>query len=155
MKRAEIIRRLRRGSLSCAALSGRSVSGGLLASLDDDSLVAIAEWLGIEVEPDDEPLPDTMWFHGGCIGGGVAGAPYLRTFYDYALDRRVAQALVDAYNNRPRWRPAEERPPGVGTHVASTVSSYYTVCYWDGVRWSYRNGDTAIVIGWILTEPHR
>lgn len=67
MKRSEIIRRLREGRLGGA--NGRSVSGGLLAGLTDESLLHIADWLGVVVEPDGPALPASLAVHATWKGG--------------------------------------------------------------------------------------
>jgi hypothetical protein len=119
VKRSEVIRRL--GPAMDEAVKGSLYVAGAL-HINEAALSAIATALGIEVEPDEEPLPERLepagfpwpaswpasrdvaipeegwWFASVTKPGGgweaLIASPH----------KGLADALISAYNERPRWR---------------------------------------------------
>lgn len=118
MKRSEIIRRLREGRCLDGE-RGRSVSGGLLAELADESLLHIADWLGVAVEPDEPALPDRLNItvhrnhdsHGPAytLAETLAEDSVSVTVCGPTMEfcKQLADALVAAYNARPLFSRQE------------------------------------------------
>jgi hypothetical protein len=131
VKRSEVIRRL--GPAMDEAVKGSLYVAGAL-HINEAALSAIATALGIEVEPDEEPLPERLepagfpwpaswpasrdvaipeegwWFASVTKPGGgweaLIASPH----------KGLADALISAYNGRPRWRTGVPERDGVHRH---------------------------------------
>jgi hypothetical protein len=111
LKRGEVIRRCREGRIGG---EWWSASGGLLVNLTEDSLLALATALGIEVEPDEEPLPERLVLSARDEYGPPSpersrrdfngNEGHILVFSRAGNARRLLDALISAYNERPRWR---------------------------------------------------
>lgn len=115
MKRSEIIRRVNDGMNT----HPHRIFPPARFELGDDNCVAVAEALGVTVEPDEPPLPDRLEMAmGGEMQGGYAESTVdgvlilVRGLADNRADRALLNALVAAYNDRPppfhlpRFEPA-------------------------------------------------
>ena len=98
MKRSEVIRRAR----EVACEPPRTVF------LGDDVLVDLATALGIEVEPDEEPLPDRLEYYAGgtSIDGIRPGYSYRRTVGGITVRRLVVRRAARRPPPRIRLAPS-------------------------------------------------
>jgi hypothetical protein len=146
MKRSEVIRRGREGH---PAGPTRSAGGGLLATLTDDSLLALATALGIEVEPDEVPLPERLVLSARDEYGPSGPERSMRDFngngghilvFSRAGNAKaLLDALISAYNERPRWRTGE--PEGAGWYLVYTEDGALEVDHFDDGEWAYGYGE--------------
>jgi hypothetical protein len=124
MKRSEILKRARNGEPPCDP-----------NWLPDEALLVIATALGIEVEPDEEPLPERLSLirqpalDKGCHEGYFIGDAEREDFPTGVLaavvlnggrpsvpfSRALLDALISAYNERPKWRTGV--PPSDGMYL--------------------------------------
>jgi hypothetical protein len=147
VKRSEVIRRL--GPAMDEAVKGSLYVAGAL-HINEAALSAIATALGIEVEPDEEPLPERLepagfpwpaswpasrdvaipeegwWFASVTKPGGgweaLIASPH----------KGLADALISAYNERPRWRTGVPERDGeyivmgpISTEVVTRLSGWW------------------------------
>jgi hypothetical protein len=111
VKRSEVTRRL---APSLKSLIDRSILERGVLFTEEGAIESIATALGIEVEPDEEPLPERL---GMTVAKGRFGytalsdedSIYVTTTDPDRVtpaDRSLAllDALISAYNERPRWR---------------------------------------------------
>jgi hypothetical protein len=124
MKRSEILKRARNGEPPWDP-----------NWLPDEALLGIATALGIEVEPDEEPLPERLSLirqpalDKGCHEGYFIGDAEREDFPTGVLaavvlnggrpsvpfSRALLDALISAYNERPKWRTGV--PPSDGMYL--------------------------------------
>jgi hypothetical protein len=116
MKRSEILKRARNGEPPCDP-----------NWLPDEALLVIATALGIEVEPDEEPLPERLASHSGATSMDGISPGYSYRQVGNGVEVRVSSrqpgmwcdalldALISAYNERPKWRTGV--PPSDGMYL--------------------------------------
>lgn len=148
MKRAEVIRRL----------EGVAYEGdGETTAGYENKCVAYARALGIEVEPDEDPLPDvlytTVWLRGGRRPGQVVHLcnDEWHVSFDGLNAAAVSclQTLAQAYNNRPRWRT--ETPALGADYLVKTTDGECVVARYINVGLGYWNRPD--VVAWMPLPP--
>jgi hypothetical protein len=151
MKRSEILKRARNGEPPCDP-----------NWLPDEALLVIATALGIEVEPDEEPLPERLSLirqpalDKGCHEGYFIGDAEREDFPTGVLaavvlnggrpsvpfSRALLDALISAYNERPKWRTGV--PEESGAYIVAGPIAVEAVEYdAEDRRWSYLNTPTS------------
>jgi hypothetical protein len=138
MKRSEVIRRLDTvfGNVGCAC------SQCPRCETNDDDLARAATALGIEVEPDEEPLPERLAPSARDEYGPSSPERSMRDFngngghifvFSRAGNARaLLDALISAYNGRPRWRTGVPERDGeyivmgpISTEVVTRLSGWW------------------------------
>jgi hypothetical protein len=146
VKRSEVTRRL---APSLKSLIDRSILERGVLFTEEGAIESIATALGIEVEPDEEPLPERL---GMTVAKGRFGytalsdedSIYVTTTDPDRVtpaDRSLAllDALISAYNERPRWRTGE--PEGAGWYLVYTEDGALEVDHFDDGEWAYGYGE--------------
>lgn len=170
MKRSDVLSRL--GNLS--ARWGSLLSGN--REHMEELFVEIAKSLGVEVEPDELELPERLLIYGPPIDASrrerLPVLPEGWKWYDVPAapaasweciilspSPKLAEALVTAYNDRPRWRTGE--PPAPGRYLIKTPMEQHPVVALGGPslvygvwNWRWNNATAGDVTAWMpLPKP--
>lgn len=144
MKRSEVIKRLREplnAAVGMSRANNVNYAGEGLALIEEGCILAIAQALGITVEPDEPELPEHLVLDhcGGpgyrlmddSEGGAIWGLTGINLTCPSHEARKLLDALIAAYNNRPRWRTGD--PPGDGEYVVARPGGKLAVRTWKTV----------------------
>jgi hypothetical protein len=154
VKRSEVIKR---AGGYWATTGCKEAPLGTISRLADNALVGIATALGIEVEPDEEPLPERLVLSAEDDYGPSSPERSMRNLngneghilvYSSAGNARaLLDALISAYNERPKWLTGV--PPGPGRYLVSGPS-YVEELYFNVAGEWLRDGEP---MSWAHMSP--